>query len=153
MDGERFESIEQRVDEASTSPASAERNRSFAARWKHGELFDSGYVPVPSHFLLYYSRLKPHPLTANEAMFVLQLMSFKWTAEHPYPSYARLAERMGVSTKMVRRYAASLEKKNYLVRHQREGKQNSFDLTRLFDALRRTMFWRPQTPAEEETIS
>lgn len=108
-------------------------------------------MPVPSQFLFHYASLKPHSLTAGEAMFVLHLMSFKWGAEHPFPGYARLAKRMGVTDKMVRRYAKSLVDKQYLIRRPREGKSNSFDLTPLFDALRKHMYRQIEITAVEET--
>jgi DNA-binding GntR family transcriptional regulator len=68
-------------------------------------------------------------------MFVMQLMSFKWTDKLPFPSYQRLAERMSVSDKMVRRYAQALEAKSYLRRKQRKNNTNLFDLSGLFKAL------------------
>ena len=68
-------------------------------------------------------------------MFVLHLMEFKWDSKDPYPSYKVLAQRMGVSDKLVRRHARSLEEKKYLKRKQRLATTNLFDLTPLFDAL------------------
>jgi DNA-binding transcriptional MocR family regulator len=62
-------------------------------------------------------------------------MEFKWDSNDPYPSYKVLAQRMGVSDKLVRRHAQSLEIKGYLRRKQRIGDTNLFDLTPLFDAL------------------
>jgi hypothetical protein len=109
-------------------------DNSIKKRWKHHELFDVGYVAVPSHFLELYAQLNPS-LTSGEALFVVQLMNFKWTEKEPFPSYAVLAKRMGVTDKAVRRYAAALEGKKYLVRRRRVGKTNTFDLNKLFDAL------------------
>ncbi len=103
-------------------------------RWKHPELLKSGFVPVSIDFLDLYSKLNP-PLTSGEALFVIQLMSFKWTKKDPFPSYTLLAKRMGVSDKAVRRHASSLEAKKYLIRIQRLGGTNKFDLNPLFDAL------------------
>src|SRR5216684_3121654 len=85
--------------------------RSFAARWKHQELFARGYVPVPLLFFEHYAQLKPFCLTTGEAMFVLHLMQFKWDSEAPFPGYKRIAAQMGVS------------------------QTNRFDLTPFFDAL------------------
>lgn len=110
-------------------------DRSFAVRWKHEELFDEGFVAVPTRFLQLYAHLKPYPLTPGEALFALELMSFKWTADAPFPSYQRIAKRMGVTDKMVRRYAQGLEAKKYLRRETRVSQTNRFDLTGLFDAL------------------
>lgn len=110
-------------------------DRSFVARWKHHDIFDNGYVSIPERFLQLYSKLKPNALTTSEALFVLQVMSFKWSAKAPFPSYARIAERMGVTDKAVRRIAQSLEHKGYLKRISRTGTTNKFDLNPLFDAL------------------
>lgn len=110
-------------------------DRSLVTRWKHEEVFDEGFVGVPTRFLQLYAQLKPYPLTPGEALFALELMSFKWTADAPFPSYQRIAKRMGVTDKMVRRYAQSLEAKKYLRRETRVSQTNKFDLTGLFDAL------------------
>jgi len=113
----------------------AELDRSFAARWKHPELFSRGYLVVPTLLLHHYAHLKPYPLSLGELVFVLHLMSYKWDANAPYPSYKTLAKLMGVTDKMVRRHAQSLETKKYLKRVVRVGATNQFDLTPLFDAL------------------
>lgn len=112
------------------------KSRTYSDRWKHPELFDSGYLVVPSIFLRSYSRLKPYNLTHGEALFVLHLMEFKWDRSAPFPSYGTLAKRMGISKKMARRYAQSLEEKKFLNRLIRTGNTNRFDLTPLFDKLR-----------------
>jgi DNA-binding MarR family transcriptional regulator len=111
-------------------------DRSLVARWKHEEVFDQGFVAVPTRFLQLYAHLKPHPLSAGEALFALELMSFKWTADAPFPGYKRIAKRMGLTDKMVRKYAQSLEAKGYVKREKRVSLTNRFDLTGLFDALR-----------------
>ena len=115
------------------------QNHSYADRWKHEGLFRQGYLAVPTTFLRLYAELKPYSLTSGEALFVLHLMAFKWGEDAPYPSYKTLAKRMGVSTKMVRRYAQSLETKGYLGRRVRRGGTNRFDLNRLFDRLNETL--------------
>jgi len=107
----------------------------FSSRWDYPEVFDNGYVPVPNLFLQAYASLKPYPLTPGEAMFVLELMTFKWTKDPPFPGYKRIAERMNVTDKMVRRYAQSLEAKGYLRRGLRKNQTNEFDLAGLFRAL------------------
>jgi predicted ArsR family transcriptional regulator len=66
-------------------------------------------------------------------------MSFKWDREMPYPTYATLAKRMGITDKMARRYAQSLDKKGYLRRHYQRKAANRFDLTGLFEALSRPL--------------
>src|SRR5581483_9097008 len=76
-------------------------------------------------------------LTTNEAMFVLQLMTFKWDKDDPYPSYAAIARRMGVSEKMVRRYARALERKGLIRRKYYRRQTNRFDLSTLLEAIRK----------------
>jgi DnaD-like protein len=113
----------------------ASQSRSVGARWKHPELFQSGFVAVPVSFLRLYSRLKPFSLTPGEAMFVLHLMQFKWDEKAPFPGYKTLAGQMGISHKMARTHARSLEIKKLLRREMRVGQTNRFDLGPLFDAL------------------
>ena len=43
-------------------------------------------------------------------------MEYKWDERAPFPSYKTLARRMGISDKMARRHAQSLEAKRYLRR-------------------------------------
>ena len=111
------------------------RRRSYASRWKHESLLSGGYLVVPTTFLRHYSSLTPHPLTSGEALFVLQLMAFKWDDEAPFPGYKTLAQRLGITDKMARRHAQSLEVKGYLKRVIRTGQTNRFDLSPLFDKL------------------
>jgi hypothetical protein len=112
-------------------------NRSLAKRWgNHESLLQGGWVGVPVAFLANYGTLMQFGgLTAAEAMFVLQLMAFKWSEEAPFPSYTTLAKRMGITDKQVRRYAKALEDKGFLIRTPRIGSSNSFDLQPLFNAL------------------
>ena len=122
----------------STDPASetqVKTPRTYADRWKYPELLQSGYLVVPSDFMRHYSRLEPHGLSHGEALFVLHLMEFKWGQAPPFPSYTTLASRMGVTPKMARRYAQSLERKGCLRRMRRTGNTNFFDLTPLFNKL------------------
>jgi hypothetical protein len=110
----------------------------LAVRWgKHPNLFSrpEGWVGVPDIFLRGHANLKPYALTPTEAMFILQLMAFKWSEDAPFPSYARLHRRMGVSVKQIQRIARSVEEKGYLRRVGRIGSSNRFDLQPLFDAL------------------
>lgn len=120
------------------SADSSNINRKLAARWGNQELLftkPEGWVGVPDAFFRLYSKLQPYALTVGEAMFVLQLMTYKWSNDSPFPSYKSLAVRMGVTDKMVRRYAANLEGKGYLKREARIGSTNTFNLNPLFIAL------------------
>jgi hypothetical protein len=111
-------------------------SRSATARWGDDPgLFRQGFVVVPNRFLYSYASLRPEPLSAGEALFILQLMSFKWDRALPFPSYKTIARRMGITDKMARRYAQSLDRKGYLRRQYRLRATNRFDLTGLFEAL------------------
>lgn len=118
--------------DSSSSPA---MSRTYAARWRHADLLESGYLVVPSIFLRHYSQLKPYSLTHGEVLFILHLMEFKWDSADPFPSYDTLARRMGISTKMARRYGKALEQKGFMRRKIRTGNTNRFDLSPLFDKL------------------
>ncbi len=106
-----------------------------ARRWTE-PLLKTGFVPVARIFLRNYSRLQP-PITPQEALFIVHLIDFKRDENHPYPSYKRLAGFMGVSDKMVRLYAKSLEGKGYIRRIARVARPNFFDLTPLFETMER----------------
>jgi hypothetical protein len=104
----------------------------LAVRWGSPRLFDEGFVGVPVTFLKRYARLG---LSPGEAIFVLQLMSFKWTAQAPFPSYKKLATCMDITVEMARRHAKSLETKGLLRRIRRTGQTNVFDIAPLTTAL------------------
>ena len=116
-----------------TKPAT-KTDRSFAKKWAP-ELEKDGFVQVSNFFLENYHRLKPYPLTHGEAMFVVHLMQFKWDEAKPYPAYKTIAERMVVSDKTARRFAAKLQGKGYLQREMRVAQTNRFDMSRLMTAL------------------
>ncbi len=124
------------ITSAGAAPSADVPDRSHAARWGgHAVLFDSGYVPTPTAFLKHYSRMGTSSLTTAEAMFVLQLMVHKWDQKAPFPSYATIAKRMGISTAYARRLARDLQIKGLLRRAVRVGTTNRFDLTPLFAKL------------------
>jgi DNA-binding MarR family transcriptional regulator len=102
-------------------------------------LAQTRYVAVVHGFLDHYASLKPYSLTPGEAMFVVHLMRYKWGEEAPFPGYKTIARQMGVSDKMVRRYAKSLEQKGFLRREIRRADTNRFDLEPLFRALEQRM--------------
>lgn len=74
-------------------------------------------------------------VTRGEALFVLHLMEFKWDSNAPFTAHKTLAARMGISDKMARRHAKSLDVKGYLKRTIRTGQTSRFDLDPLFKAL------------------
>lgn len=110
-----------------------ESTRGMVTRWGGDKrIMAEGWVAVPTSFLTGFRSIRPYGLTAAEALFVLELMVFKWDAKQPYPSYATLAERMGVSIPYARKLARSLQTKGYLYRTFRKGETNQFDLQPLF---------------------
>lgn len=114
--------------------ATAKDKFSFEKRWAPSLKAD-GFVPVSTFFLENYHRLKPYDLTYGEAMFVIHLMQHKWDENAPFPAYKTIAQRMHVSAKSARRWAASLDRKGYLKREMRIGATNRFHLKGLLDAL------------------
>jgi DNA-binding transcriptional regulator YhcF (GntR family) len=131
-----------------TVKAKPTKKYSIADQW--GEtvgIFKAGFLSVPTRFLRGYALTKPS-LSTEEAMFLLQLMTFKWGVDQPYPSLPRIGRMMGVSARTASRYASTLEKKGYLKRVQREGTTNQFDLTGLFERINRM----PATRREEQMI-
>lgn len=116
------------------TPPKASNKYAFQRKWT-AKLVADGFVPVSNFFLENYHRLKPYDLTYGEAMFVIHLMQHKWDVAAPFPAYKTIAERMHVSVKSARRYAASLERKAYLQRIVRVGQTNRFKLDGLMAAL------------------
>jgi DNA-binding MarR family transcriptional regulator len=74
-------------------------------------------------------------ITPTETIFLLQVMTFKWDEEAPYPSYSRISDQMGISEPYARKIARGLEDKGLLSRMKREGTTNKFDLSPLFEEL------------------
>ncbi len=108
-----------------------------------------GWTPVSESFLRLYGGMHP-PISAGEAMFIIQLLSFKWDRSMPRPGLRTLAQRMGVSDTQVRSYARSLEKNGYLKRILRVGQTNRFDLGPLFAALGDELQGNPVRKPEED---
>jgi hypothetical protein len=110
-------------------------DRDLLTRWGgRPEILADGFVAVPTTFLKYLGTLRPS-LTPTEALFVLELMAYKWDERAPFPGYKALAERMGVSDVYARKLARTLQAKGYLKRLVRVGQTNRFNLQPLFDKL------------------
>ena len=107
--------------------------RGVAKRWTP-ELAKGGFTPIVNFFLEHYSEMAPE-VTSVEAMFVIQLMVFKWTAQCPNPGFKTISQRMGMSSVAARNHARKLEAKGYLRRIMHVGETNEFDLTPLFREL------------------
>ena len=107
--------------------------RDVEERWSP-QLMQRGWTTVSNKFLECYSSLSPS-ITHGEAMFIIHLMQHKWGAKAPYPSVARIARRMGISTTSVRSLTHSFKKKKYLHREGIPGRSNRYHLNRLFLSL------------------
>ena len=105
--------------------------RNLATRWTPA-LAATGFTPVVDGFLNHYGEIG---ITSGQAMFLIHLMSYKWTDGMPYPSFTTIAEKMGVSDTSVRAYARKLEQCGLLRRVERPGRTTTFDLTPLFQKL------------------
>ena len=114
-------------------PPNGAKDRKPQDRWTPALIAD-GYTPVSNFFLEHYHNLMPE-ITHGEAMLIIQLMSFKWDADMPYPCFKTLANRMLLKDAQARSLARKLEKKGYLRRHIRINQPNRFDLNPLFEAL------------------
>lgn len=97
--------------------------------------FAEGFLAVPTILLKNLRTIGEYGLTPAELVFVLEVMSFKWGEEDPFPSYGRIADSMGVSEGYVRKIARKLEEKGFLRRKKREGMTNKFDLSPLFEEI------------------
>jgi len=125
---------------ADTTPTGTKQEvklpRDIITRWGgRKELFDHGWVGVPTRFLESRAEMRQYRLTPTEALFVIDLMAHKWDATSPFPGYKRLSKWMGTTEGYVRKIARSLETKGFLRRLRRIGDTNKFDLEPLFTKL------------------
>lgn len=120
----------------SDPPVQRRHGRSIAVRWGgHDVIVRDGFVPVVNTLLRYGANLKPFSLQPTEMMFVIQIMSFKWDEDAPFPSYGTIAKHMGISPEYARKLARQLETKGFLRRRFRNSSTNEFDFTPLFNKL------------------
>lgn len=104
--------------------------------WPH-TLKKSGFSQVP-HALI--DNMKDLGLSSSELTLILCLLRFKWNDKHPWPSYVKLSNLMGIHHRRVRQLACDLEKKNLLRRHLRrkpgsKSETNEFDIGPLISRL------------------
>ena len=99
------------------------------------------FCPVSSFFLENYHRLGTHDevkkekgLSSTEAMLIIQIMDFKWTADRPFPAVGTLAIRMGLTKRTVRSTLQRLEEKRLIKREYRKNTGRSTTLY-CFDGL------------------
>ena len=94
-------------------------------------------------------------LTAPQIFLLLQLISYWWPTRkrHPFPSYAALATRTGLSKKTIGSHLTQLEKKGWLKRIKRWHAGTiysgwSYDL----EPTKRRLEWLTNLPQEKEQI-
>lgn len=114
-------------------------SQKVADRWTP-RIAGAGFTPVASAFLVAYAAADflpdQKPLNSTDAMLLVQIMSFKWGQEAPYPSLRVLSERMGLDERTVRGVIQGLKERGLVARYKVPGRRSqSFDMKGLFAAL------------------
>lgn len=95
-----------------------------------GDILDEGFTSVPNILLRYRNNLEIKP---QHLALIIDIMSFKWDSENPFPSYSTLARRAGVSERSIKRTTQDLEELNLLKRTPRFDKETGAQITTVFD--------------------
>ncbi len=122
------------------------------------KVIELGFCIVPSLLLRAQQRLGLNP---TQLAVLLQLCDFWWEeARKPHPGVKRLAERLSLSERQVRRYIAELEQAGLVQRIERHashgGKQtNIYDLSGLVKKLKdlEPEFREVEDDAKEERLA
>ena len=95
-----------------------------------GDILDQGFTSVPNTLLRYRTKLgiKSHHLS-----LIIDIMSFKWDTENPFPSYSALAAKAGVTERGIMKTIQDLEKMKLLIRTQRFDSETGAQITTVFD--------------------
>jgi len=95
-----------------------------------GEILDEGFTSVPNILLRYRSKIGLKP---KHIMLIIDIMSYKWDAGYPFPSYATLSQRSGVEERSVKRITQDLEELGLLVKTPRFDNDTGAQVTTVFD--------------------
>jgi len=100
-------------------------------------VLEAGHTAIPNLVLLHYADLG---VTTGELVFMTLCLQFKWSKGNPHPSLATIAERMNISRRQVRTYAAGLRSKGLLTVEERldseRGQLSSvYDFTPFLEAV------------------
>lgn len=95
-----------------------------------GEILDEGFTSVPNILLRYRSRIGLKP---KHIMLIIDIMSYKWDAGYPFPSYSTLSQRSGVEERSVKRITQDLEELGLLVKTPRFDSETGAQVTTVFD--------------------
>ena len=106
--------------------AEEESNKTLGDRWTP-LLAKTNHTVLVNGFLDYYSTIRVTPegeeealrLRAPDAMLIIHLMRYKWDQKAPHPSYAWLADNMGVTIPAIRKILRKLEKMKLVIRDER----------------------------------
>ncbi|WP_157067117.1 helix-turn-helix domain-containing protein [Alicyclobacillus shizuokensis] len=90
------------------------------AIWGH-RLLDEGFLAIPNIIVRNYRRLG---IEHGEFGFICAVLTYKHDGRDPYPSQETLAEHLQCSTRQIRKWADSLEKKGLLLIGQRRNRQS-----------------------------
>lgn len=95
-----------------------------------GDILDEGFTSVPNILLRYRSMLgiKPQHLS-----LIIDIMSFKWDTDSPFPSYTTLAKRAGVDERSIKRITQDLEELGLLIKEPRFDDTTGAQITTIFD--------------------
>lgn len=108
-------------------------------KWGREAMDVRNFCILPSLLLHAQARLK---LTPTHLTLVLHLADFWWDADRkPFPSKAKLAERVGLSPRHIQRQMAELEKMGLVKRNERRSRlkgklPNEYDLSGLVARLK-----------------
>jgi len=105
------------------SPAILSISTSYAARY--GEAAEHGCTPLPDVLIRHHRHLG---MTYGEWDLTTQILTYKWTDQHPYPTIGTLAHSMDVSGRQVQELLSSLQGKGLLRVIERPGRSNAYDL-------------------------
>jgi hypothetical protein len=95
-----------------------------------GEILDEGFTSVPNILLRYRSRIGLKP---KHIMLIIDIMSYKWDSEYPFPSYSTLASRSGIEERSVKRITQDLEELKLLIKTPRFDDETGAQVTTVFD--------------------
>ncbi|MEQ9620312.1 MAG: helix-turn-helix domain-containing protein [Deltaproteobacteria bacterium] len=95
-----------------------------------GEILDEGFTSVPNILLRYRSRIGLKP---KHIMLIIDIMSYKWDAGYPFPSYSTLGLRAGIEERSVKRITQDLEELGLLIKTPRFDGETGAQVTTVFD--------------------
>lgn len=95
-----------------------------------GNILDEGFTSVPNILLKYRYNIG---IKAQHLTLVIDIMSFKWDTDNPFPSYSTLARRAGVAERTIKRATQDLEELNLLIRTPRFDNRTGAQITTIFD--------------------